>query len=183
MERLVVWRGLDGWRAEATWVRIDDGRLTAHGTQVGAEPEPYRLDYTLHTGPRFVTEALELSVLSGDTLRRLLLVRKPDGSWTADDRPLQEVEGALDCDLALSPLSNTMPVLRDGLLAPGAEPRDYAMAWVAVPDLTVRRSEQRYEPIDEHHVRYVALDGDFTADLECDADGLVVRYPELGERA
>jgi hypothetical protein len=31
-------------------------------------------------------------------------------------------------------------------------------------------------------VRYVALDGDFTADLELDADGLVVRYPRLAER-
>jgi uncharacterized protein len=182
VERLVVWRGLGGWRAEASYVRIEDGRLSAHGTQLGAEPEPYRLDYTLRTGAEFVTEALELSLLRGGALRRLLLARKPDGTWTADDSPLPEVEDALDCDLGLCPLTNTMPVLRHGLLDPGAEPREFVMAWVAVPDLTVHRSEQRYEPIDANHVRYVGRHRSFVGELEFDDDGLVVRYPELAER-
>jgi uncharacterized protein len=178
MERLLIWRGLDAWRAESTHVRIEGDRLTAHGTQVGADP--YRLDYTLRTGPEFVTERLELSLLHSGGLRRLLLVRDPAGSWTADDRPLPELDGALDCDLGLCPLTNTMPVLRAGLLAPGAEPHDFVMAWVAVPDLAVQRAEQRYEPIDGHHVRYV--DPSFEAVLELDDDGLVLHYPELAER-
>jgi uncharacterized protein len=180
MERLVVWRGLDEWRAEVSHVRLDDDRLNAQGTQIGVSPDPYRLDYSLRTGSDFVTETLELSLLRGGALKRLLLSRAADGSWTADDRPLADVEGALDCDLGLSPLTNTMPVLRHGLLDPGAEPHDFVMAWVAVPDLTVHRGEQRYEPIDKHHARYV--DGTFTAELELDADGLVAHYPELAER-
>jgi uncharacterized protein len=182
MERLVVWRGLDDWRAEAAHVRVDGDRLNATGTQLGVTPEPYRLDYSLRTGPGFVTERLELSVLRSGALKRLLVVRRPDGTWTADDRVLTDVEGALDCDLQNSPLTNTMPVLREDLLASGAQPRDFVMAWVAVPDLTVHRSEQRYEPLDERRVRYVGLGTDFTADLELDDDGLVVRYPQLGER-
>jgi uncharacterized protein len=179
VERLVIWRGLDDWRAEASHVRIADDRLSAQGTQLGAAPDPYRVDYWLQTARDFVTETLELSLLRGGALKRLRLDRKPDGSWTADDQPLPEAEGALDCDLGLCPLTNTMPVLRHRLLDPGAEPRDFLMAWVAMPDLTVHRSEQRYEPIDEHHVRYV--DSTFTAELELDDDGLVVRYPELAE--
>ena len=55
MERLLVWRGLDAWRAESAFVQIESSRLTAHGTQLGAEP--YRLDYQLRTGPEFVTES------------------------------------------------------------------------------------------------------------------------------
>jgi uncharacterized protein len=180
MERLVVWRGLDGWRADGAYVRIEDGRMSAHGTQFGADP--YRLDYHLRTGPDFVTETLELSLLRGGGLKRLLLARKPDGSWTADDTPLPDVEGALDCDLGLCPLTNTMPVLRERLLDPGAEPRDFVMARVAVPDLTVHRSEQRYEPIDDHKVRYVGRHRSFVGVLEFDDDGLVVHYPELAER-
>ena len=73
----MIWRGLDAWRAEAAWVRLDDDRLTAHGTQLGAEPEPYRLEYTLHTGADFVTETLELSLLREGSPRRRLLVRRP----------------------------------------------------------------------------------------------------------
>ena len=174
----MIWRGLDAWRADGVHVRVEEGRLSAQGTQFGADP--YRLDYRLRTGPDFVTETLELWLLRGGALKRLLLARSPDGSWTADDRPLPEVDGALDCDLGLSPLTNTMPVLRAGLLDAGAQPHDFVMAWVAVPDLTVHRSEQRYEPIDRHHVRYV--DPSFEAVLEVDDDGLVVHYPELAER-
>ena len=179
MERLVIWRGIGDWRAEACWVRIDGERLLATGTQLGATPEPYRLDYTLRTGPRFVTESLDLSVVRAGVLRRLRLVREPDGRWSADDAPVSEVEDALDCDLGLCPLANTMPILREELLAPGAEPRDFVMAWVDVPELTVHRSEQRYEPIDERHVRFVGLGTSFVAELECDEDGLVERYPGL----
>ena len=182
MERLVIWRGLDAWRAEAAWIRIDDDRLTANGTQLGATPEPYRLDYTLRTGPRFITESLELSLVRAGALKRLHVVRKPDGNWTADDRPLPELDGALDCDLGLCPVANTMPVLREGLLAPDAEALDFVMCWVDVPDLTVHRSEQRYEPLGDQRVRFLALDGDFAAELEFDEDGLVVRYEDLAER-
>ena len=178
MDRLVIWRGLDAWRAGGAHVRLEAGRLSAQGTQFGAGP--YRLDYRLRTGPDLITETLELSLLRDGALKRLLLARGPDGSWTADHRPLPEVDGALDCDLGLCPLTNTMPVLRAGLLEAGARPQDFVMAWVAVPELTVHRSEQRYEPIDRHHVRYV--DPSFEAVLELDDDGLVVRYPELAER-
>ena len=50
MERLLIWRGLDEWRAETSHLRIDDDRLTATGTQLGVTPEPYRVDYSLRTG-------------------------------------------------------------------------------------------------------------------------------------
>jgi uncharacterized protein len=171
----LTWRGLDEWRAEACAVELADDGLRAYGVQLGAE---YRLDYRLRTDADLITESLELSVLRAGGLRRLLLVRKADGTWTADDRPVDEVEGALDCDLAFSPLTNYMPAARlDG------KPADHVMAWVSVPDLEVLRSEQRYEPIDEHCVRYVGIDHDFNAELELDEYGFVVRYPGLAERA
>jgi len=78
-------------------------------------------------------------------------------------------------DLGYSPLFNSLPVLA------GLEGRrDYVMAWVSVPDLTVSRSEQRYERLGPHAVRFAS--DSFTADLELDQDGLVLRYPGLAER-
>ena len=73
MDRLLLWRGLDEWRAESAHVRIDGDRMTATGTQLGVTPEPYRLDYTLRTGPEFVTETLELSVLQTGALKLSLI--------------------------------------------------------------------------------------------------------------
>jgi uncharacterized protein len=177
MERLLVWRGLDEWRAESTHVRIEGDRLTAQGTQLGSEP--YRLDYRLRTGGEFVTERLELSLLHGGGLHRLLLVRDPDGSWRADDRPLPELDGALDCDLLASPIFNSMPVLRHAM-GRGGEPRDLVMAFVTVPDLAVTRSEQRYTPLGDGRVNYAS--GDFSADIHFDEDGLVRLYEGYLER-
>jgi hypothetical protein len=67
----------------------------------------------------------------------------------------------------------------DGLRATGT------MACVDVPSLTVHESEQRYEHLAPGIVRYVdrgRFEG-FTAELELDPDGLVLRYPGLAERA
>jgi len=169
----LVWRGLEEWLAEACEVTLSGDRLHARGVQLGAEPHPYRADYELTAGANWVTERLR--VACGE--RSLELVRAGDGSWTANGEPQPHVEGALDCDLAFSPLTNFMPARR---LA--GEPVDHVMAWVSVPDLAVLRSEQRYEPIDARTVRYIGLDSDFTADLELDEDGFVVRYPRLAER-
>ncbi|HEY1276942.1 MAG TPA: putative glycolipid-binding domain-containing protein [Thermoleophilaceae bacterium] len=198
--RLLVWRGLEEWLAETADVQLDDGRLTASGTQLGEEPIPYRLDYELTTGDRWVTERVTLTARGDGWDRRLTLARSSDGGWSGaiGDRgelpgplagldhertmvALADVHGALDCDIAFSPLTNAMPILRDGLLV-GGEPREYLMAWISVPDLAVTPSPQRYEPIDDRHVRFASLDSDFTADLELDADGLVLRYPRLAER-
>jgi hypothetical protein len=176
VRRRLVWRGLEEWLAEECLVQIEGDRLRADGVQLGAEPHPYRVDYELMTGVGFVTERLVARARDPDGSRTLELLRASDGSWTANGEPLPEVEGALDCDLAFSPLTNFMPARRLG-----GEPADHVMAWVSVPDLGVRRSEQRYEPLDDHRVRFVSLDSDFVADLELDDDGLVVRYPRLAE--
>jgi hypothetical protein len=180
-ERLLVWRGLEEWLAEAAAISIEADRLTAYGTQLGAEPQPYRVDYELTTGERFVTERLSANARTTATERRLELVRGDDGDWSANGERLPELQGALDCDLANCPVTNTMPVLRERLRE-RRESKDFVMAWVSVPDLEVRRSEQRYEPIDGHTVRYVGLDSGFRTELELDGDGLVVRYPRMAER-
>ena len=170
---LLVWRGLEEWLAESCEVAIDGDRLHARGVQLGADPHPYRADYELTTGSDWITERLQVSCAE----RSLDLRRAGDGSWTANGELLLDVQGALDCDLAFSPLTNFMPARRMT-----AQSADHVMAWVSLPDLGVRRSEQRYERLDERRVRYIGLDDGFTADLELDEDGFVLHYPRLAER-
>jgi hypothetical protein len=193
--RVLVWRGLDGFRAEYADVHLYADRLLARGTQIGVEPLPYQARYSLDTRDGFETARLMVDVSGEGWSRRLDLLRDQTGAWHASadasgDAELAEpglasgTDGlgtALDCDLAFSPLTNAMPILRDALHE-GGEPRDYEMAWVSLPDLGVQRSPQRYEPIAPGRVRYVSRDGDFRAELELDADGLVVAYEHLAER-
>jgi hypothetical protein len=195
MRRSIVWAKEEPLGVEFADVAIGRNRLTATGTALGSEPLGYRLDYKLETGPRFVTRRL-LAVSRGDGWRRRLDLRRlASGRWTArtssqgrvDLAPpggdLSAVEGALDCDLALSPLTNTMPVLRDGLLRRGG-PLEYLMAWVSVPDLHVYPSRQRYRFVRKDKgrsvVRYESESRDFVANLTFSKQGLCLRYPGIG---
>jgi hypothetical protein len=189
----LVWRGLDAWRAEYADVALDADRLLARGTQIGVEPLPYRLTYSLDTAPGFITARLTMDAVGAGWSRRLDLAREARGAWhlsvdaagrvdlPAPGGDVGDFSEALDCDIAHCPVTNTMPVLRKGLIG-GGEAKDFVMAWISVPDLAVFRSEQRYEPVDGSTVRFVALDDDFTAELELDSNGLVVHYPQMAER-
>jgi hypothetical protein len=147
-----VWSGEDAPRIEIARVEVDDRTIRAEGTQIGIA---YELRYVLDSG------ALRLDVIGGPSR-----VVEPDQSDFVD--------------LGFSPLTNTLPILADGLHR-GGEPRDYVMALVDVPSLEVVRSEQRYEPFAPGLVRFRS--GDFAAMLELDDDGFVVRYPGLAARA
>jgi hypothetical protein len=178
--RAVAWVKEDPFGVEFTEVAILDRTLTASGVAIGSDPFSYRLDYTLETGEGFVTSRLMATAVGAGRRYTLDLRRSPAGEWSADT-DLPELEEALDCDLGLSPLTNTMPVLRHGLLE-GEEAVELLMAWVSVPDLAVYASAQRYTALGNRAVRYEGLDTDFTADLLFDEDGLVVDYPRLGRR-
>ena len=69
--------------------------------------------------------------------------------------------------------------MRDNLLVEGP-PRDYVMAFVEVPELTVVRNDQRYQPKGDRVVRYSS--GTFAADIAFDEDGFVTTYEGFLER-
>jgi uncharacterized protein len=204
-ERLLIWAGepgwAAGWRAEVAKVELGNGALYARGTQVATDPLPYRLDYRLDASAEdWVTRSLHIAAVGESWERRLRLERDPGGEWTAGvdgggelDLPAPggdalDLGEALDCDLAFSPLTNTMPVLRHRLHRnPGQV--EFVMAWISVPDLGVHVSDQRYEHLgvnsDGATVKYASVEDGretFTADLELDHDGVVRHYPGLARR-
>ena len=183
MLRLAVWQGIGEWRAEAARVDLGPRGLEATGTQIGADPAPYRLDYELEVGSGWITNRLSVQVTSAVGERRLLLEHDARGSWRSDGEPAPALAGALDCDLGLSPLTNVMPVRRHALHEREGVAEILA-AWVSVPDLSLHASRQRYEHVRPGVVRFTDLgvhEG-FTAELELDADGLVLLYPDLARR-
>ena len=134
----------------------------------------------------------------GEGWRRALDLRRDDNTgWSIDAEEEGDVDlppaggdtariaDALDCDLGLSPLTNTMPILRHGLTNSGG-PIEFTMAWVAVPALAVQPDRQRYRHVGtaagHNVVRYEAVDGSFAADIAVDADAVVIDYPGIARR-
>ncbi len=199
--RAITWIKERG--AEFAAVSLGETYLRAAGVAVSADPLPYRLDYELDCGNDFVTRGLIVRTQGANWSRRLALSRDPQGLWGVETTAEGQLDlrapggdpatfaAALDCDLGQCPVTNTMPVLRHGLLRGGAS-RDFVMAWVSVPDLAVRPSAQRYTFVGPPAtgtgaqpgtavIRYQS--GTFCADVVFDEHGLVVDYPGLGRQA
>jgi hypothetical protein len=202
--RLVAWRGPDPQRIDAASLALFDDRLHATGSSIATG---FAVSYQLTTVAGWITERLEVRVTVGDGQRDLVLVRDPAGAWSsirtstsAVDRHRSssslrtridhlELAGALDCDLGLCPLTNSMPILREDLI--GAARRreqrhvELTMAWVSVPDLEVVASRQIYESgrataSGGAQIGF-ASDG-FAEQIHVDSDGVVIDYPSIAQR-
>lgn len=198
--RHVSWRGVDdARRVDSAETELGPDWLLARGESI---TPAYSLTWSLSTVAEWVTDALVVDVDGGTWTRHLELRRAPSGVWSASasrtglgpDVPPGLVDdaftlaGALDCDLASCPFTNTMPVLRHRLHTADPAPRqELLMAFVDVPSLAVLPSRQGYSQVsgpadDVTVVRYESLDSLFRSDLTIDTDGLVVDYPQLAVR-
>ncbi len=200
MHRMIAWSKDKPFGAEVATVALLGDRMHASGVAIGSRPEPYRLDYELETTERFITSRVLVSARAERWSRRIELTREQGAGWRADvnqegETSLPDAGGdmslfdeALDPDLALSPLTNTMPVLRHRI-HDGETTDDFLMLWISVPDLSLHASHQRYTYLNtqasgEHLIRFetVGEGDDFVADVLFDTDGLVIDYPGIATR-
>jgi uncharacterized protein len=196
--RELVWRRVDAPGIEyfRLWESAAGPRLT--GTVILAHAgSPWRLKYAVACAPDWTSLGVHVALTRGAVTRHVKLTAGGSGAgrrWrrSAEEAPRQaagqhqapedlaEIAGCLDVDLAFTPSTNILPLRRLGL-APG-ESREVTAAWLRFPELTIEPLAQRYTRLDERRVRYESRGGAFTAELEVDELGLVVRYPPLWER-
>lgn len=193
LRREIVWRGLADATIEHVIVTIDGDKFNADGWIVGVvDGEPIRITYRLSVRP---VEVRYMSVQVND----LTKVKAPwgikwvSGLWRSHDpgdvdSPLtQQFGGALDIDLTITPLTNTLPIRRLNLAA--GESARIAVAYLEIPSLNLSKADQRYTCLSradaQSRYRFESLDGEnvtFSAELTVDADGLVIDYDGLFTR-
>jgi len=172
--RSVLWRGPDGSIERCSLIENRAGVRLAGTVLVAHERAPVEVRHASDLDRRWQTRRAEVRITDGPAL---LLDSDGRGHWGADGKRVLALDGCRDVDLEISPSTNTLPIRR---LAP-AEGRTVAAraAWVRFPSLDLEPLEQTYERLSATAYRYRS--GDFEAELEVDADGLVVRYGDLWE--
>ncbi|HET9490650.1 MAG TPA: putative glycolipid-binding domain-containing protein [Methylomirabilota bacterium] len=144
---------------------------------------PFRLAYQLAWDAAWRLGEARLQVTSEHGTRSLHLQSDGKGRWTdGGGRALSELDGCLDIDIWPTPFTNTFPIRRQPLAV--GERREFVMAWVSAPALTVRPMRQGYTRLGDRRYLYENLEGSgFRAELPVDEDGVVLDYQGVFRRA
>lgn len=122
---------------------------------------------------------LETSVGAMDALH---ILSEGDGRWTdAEGRPMPQLDGCVDVDIRWTPLTNSLPINRLGLVA--GESAEITVAYISLPDLVAMPVQQSYSCTTEGRFRYTNLANGFSADITTDPEGYVISYPGRFERS
>ncbi len=147
------------------------------------EGQPLRVEYTLFCDAQWHVRTLQVvSPSTAVSPRMIRLEADGAGNWKdRDGQPLVALQGCIDVDIMLTPLTNTLPIRRLAL-APG-ESSEISVVYIAAPDLSISPLRQRYTRLDDgQRYRYESLDSGFTAELLVDEDGFVIDYPGIWRR-
>jgi hypothetical protein len=198
----LFWERRDTTGAEHAVVDLSAG-LVARGTALAVDPIAYTARYEVRTDDSWVTTSVEVSA-EGAGWGRTLRLQAEGGAWRATTSEHGDLDaaltaaghagaglpgaedpdlllGAYDVDLTGSPLTNTLPIRRLGLLKaePGVAHR-VSVAWVLLPSLEVVQADQIYTALGDGKVRYA--NETFSAALTVDDEGFVRDYPGLAVR-
>lgn len=143
---------------------------------------PFRLTYRLTWDESWWLREADLVVTTERSTTSLNLRTDGRGRWRGGDgRAIDELDGCVDIDIWPTPFTNSFPVRREPLAV--GERRQFRMAWVSAPDLTVRPRPQAYTRLADRLYLFESLDGSgFSAELPVDEDGIVLDYPGLFRR-
>jgi hypothetical protein len=156
--------------ADSVVLALDEG----HG--------PFRLTYRLTWDESWQLRDAELAVATGSFTRSLSLQTDGRGHWRhRGGRAIDDLDGCLDVDIWPTPFTNSFPIRREAMAL--GERRQFRVAWIFAPDLTVHAQPQAYTRLADRLYLFENLDGSgFEAELPVDEDGIVLDYPELFRR-
>ena len=185
MNRAICWKPL--WNKDRIGVGLEHLLLTDRSADsvvlaFDEEHGPFRLSYRLGWDASWQLHEAELISAVERSTRSLNLRTDGDGRWRdASGALITELDGCLDIDIWPTPFTNSFPIRRAPLAI--AERREFLMAWIVAPELSVRAQPQAYTRVADRRYLFESLDGSgFRAELEVDEDGIVLDYPDFFRR-
>ncbi len=187
---MLSWVSVDApLRLEAARVVLGQRSLRATGSLIAAPREgtdPYSASYSLATDEIGVAIRLTVRTVRVQGEQHVTLTRSEEGIWLVDHgagAARTDFSGALDVNLAFSPLFNALPVRRLDLHRVAAQ-HHLPTVFVSLPHLEVQLIRQSYRTVSVSAPAVVSYTSDtFEEELTVDADGLVLDFPGLAKRA
>jgi uncharacterized protein len=178
--RVVRWRAAAGDGLEHLVLNSTSNGTSAYGVVIGnSRGVTFGLCYAIDADADWFVSSFGVTIAGG---RSLKLLADGHGHWRTPGREtLPTLTGCVDVDLATTPFTNTLPIRRLNLAR--GERRTIRVVYVTVPGLELGPAEQAYTCVEPgRRYRYESLTTGYKAELDIDADGLIIRYPGLWQR-
>lgn len=161
---------------------LGEGAADSVVLAIDDEQGPFRLTYRLTWDDTWRLRRADLEVAAGETRRSLSLATDGEGRWRdGEAQPLPHLDGCIDIDIWPTPFTNSFPIRRQPMAV--GERREFRMAWVSAPALTVEAKPQAYTRLAADRYLFESLDGSgFRVELPVDEEGVVLHYPDLFQR-
>lgn len=177
-DQSILWRRLDQPGHESARLFFKDPSWHLIGTAVFAHNQlPCRLDYMVVCDSGWQTVSGRVTGWVGNDTVEIELSVDAARRWRLNGTECPAMAGCTDLDLNFSPSTNLLPIRRLGL-AIGQEAQVQA-AWLRFPSFTLEPLEQLYRRIDVATYRYESAGGRFVTELQVNAAGFVLRYPNF----
>lgn len=177
----LLWRRLDQPGLEFFAHAVTAAGPVLEGTVIAMPDDtPLRVDYRIQCTPAWHTRDVAVVMQHGGRRESIELIRDDRLRWHRGGTHLPSLDGCEDIDLSVTPSTNTLPIHR---LALGVgQSADVVAAWIRFPSCDITPLPQRYTRVADRTYRYESRGGEFSAQLEVDAHGIVVDYPPAWER-
>lgn len=177
---IIVWEGTDWKSIECLSWREEDKEwtITSHITGF-IEGLPFGIYYTIELDSKWQAQHFLISDLNNPD-NVIDLYSDTKGKWFDRDEAVNALEGCMDIDITLTPFTNTLPLRR---LDPEKGKRTrIEVLYVRLPEFTFEKVEQYYTKLDDNKYLFEMPEIDFKAELQVDANKMVMDYPGLFKR-
>lgn len=177
----IVWENLESFGCEFARISQRSSAIHVESTVIFFNGNsPVQIDYFIDTDNLWATKKVLVQTKKGKNLE---INATGTGKWfDQHGKELEELRGAIDVDLSVTPFSNSLPVNRyDWELN---QRREFEMVYIDIPQFKLHKMKQTYTFIERKKgIRIFKYQSpNFEAFISFDESGFVIDYPELFSR-
>ena len=178
MQLNILWTGREYYSLENCLVDITAAGAEINSTIIGKYGEKiYQVDYQIKINENWETLFLHLKTQYSSRREDLIFESDGRGNWIMNGRQADQFKGCVDIDIALSPLTNTLPIRR--LKLSDGEEQEIQVIYFNILEQEIGTARQKYIRLSNTVYQYENIPNDFEAKIIVDEYGLVVDYPAL----
>lgn len=176
----IIWKGLEQESMEYCRIWQNTG-ISVKSTVVGFhEAVPFVVEYDIDLTAGWGVRSFRVRSNLGHIDQTIFMETDGLGSWYHDGKKMDHLQGCLDIDISITPMTNSLPLRR---LKIGFGETHYTdVVYIDMPSCQIGKERQEYTCIDRNLYRFTNNDGSFSADIRTCDEGIVQHYPGLFHR-